>query len=403
MTHEKHVGQTQKIMKQIEEILGVTHPVSSALFSTASLEDNRSSIKFHTHMAVERFDERITEKVNKFYQFSSVYRDDHAEEFIENIKRLNVTLSKNEKPFTDKIRWTDDEDQLDKMRSPVSIAYLSIFGKVEGLKVVTDEDFWKCTDLVQLGKDIHKTPHFANFANLFVDGMVSDNVNRFIALVVGLREHCVLLSKNYEHVIERVLTQLSKGEAIAITESIDFEKPQAVLLGVTLRPEVTNVINQRWYKNTLKTSIGSMATDTQFLLKEPLEKLTPNNKDTEESVKNIYQYAYVDHVYDNLKILEREFLKIVDQINLSSKRLTQHIDILRNVPERAVDGTYNYILQDIVTLIAVYSGTLEVVLDFIIDVAVRFEDNYSEMKVLLSKVLSLKQEIDKYISLRDKT
>ena len=72
MTHEKHMGQTQKIMKQIEEILGVTHPVSSTLFSTASLEDNRSSIKFHTHMAVERFDERITEKVNKFYQFSSL-------------------------------------------------------------------------------------------------------------------------------------------------------------------------------------------------------------------------------------------------------------------------------------------------------------------------------------------
>ncbi|NEN39764.1 hypothetical protein G3V76_24205, partial [Escherichia coli] len=123
------VQSTLNALQTLEEVLGVRHPISSAVttISTESdqLADSANQIKYRATMSTEVFDERIRKLVNSFYEFSAVYRENHPERFIQDIQTVDHLLQKNEQAFVDKIRWSDDENFVEALRRPVSFAYLN--------------------------------------------------------------------------------------------------------------------------------------------------------------------------------------------------------------------------------------------------------------------------------------
>ena len=399
--------QTVAVLENLEAGLGGQHPVASRSIrqligtqSDISMESAADLIKLKSNMNVEIFDEHIRKLVNGFYEFSAVYRENHPERFIEDIRLLENTLNKEEREFTDKIRWSDDEEYIDNLRKPVSYAYLNLFQENNGLKVVVDEDFWKCTDLPQLKKDLHLTNHIKNISSIFVVDNAFDKVNKLLGLFLELRLGCATLSASYEKVINDCIDTLVRGESIPLTDAIDFDKTQATVLGNVISAEISNAINRKWYQNNITCAIGSMVQDTRLLLADPLSLCTPNSTDEVGEVTNLFKFSHSKDSAENLKLLQREILNIVDQVDLSSRRLLKVIDRIRDIPQTGADDTYNYALQDISVLISIYSGALSELVVFTTTVAQLIERSFEEINALVSKVNTLKHEIDKYIAQR---
>lgn len=399
--------QTVAVLANLEEDMGGKHPVSSGSIrqlvgnlSDISMESAADIIKLKSSMNVELFDENIRKLVNGFYEFSAVYRDNHVERFIKDAQHLEMILSKEEREFTDKIRWSDDENYVEQLRKPVSFAYLNLFQENNGLKVVVEEDFWKCTDLHQLHADLHKTNHIKNMSTLFVTEHAFDKVTKLLGLILELRLGCVKLSESYEVVIGQTIDTLVRGESIPLTDAIDFEKTEATILGNVIKAEISNAINRKWYQNNIVCAIGSMVQDTRLLLADPLALCTPNSADEKGGVDNLFKFVKSKEAAENLIVLQRELVNIVDQVDLSSRRLTKLIERLRDIPQTGSDSTYNYALQDISVLISVYSGALSELIVFATTVAQLIERSFEEMNALVGKVNTLKHEIDKYIAQR---
>lgn len=399
--------QTVAVLEKLEADLGGKHPVASqsirqliGTHSDISMESAADFIKLKSSMNVEIFDEHIRKLVNGFYAFSAVYRENHAERFIEDVRLLENTLNKEEREFTDKIRWSDDENFIANLRKGVSYAYLNLFHESNGLKVVVPDDFWKCTDLPQLKKDLHLTTHVKNISSIFVVDGSFDKVTKLLTLFLELRLACVKLSTSYETVINQCIDTLVRGESIPLTDAIDFDKSSATVLGNVIEAELSNAINRKWYQNNIECSIGSMVQDTRLLLGDALALCTPNSSDDVGGVENLFKFAHSKDSAENLKLLQREILNIVDQVDLSSRRLIKVIDRVREIPQTGEDNTYNYALQDISVLISIYSGALSELIVFTTTVAQLIERSFEETNVLVSKVNTLKLEIDKYIAQR---
>ena len=111
-----------------------------------------------------------------------------------------------------------------------------------------------------------------------------------------------------------------------MTDTIDFESSQSVVLGHVIDASIVKTINQKWYGREITTSIGSMSSDTKLLLDEPLQLCSPENSDNPKAVDNLFQYSKTEHAGDNVRLLQREFLSIVEQIDLSSRRLSKLAD-----------------------------------------------------------------------------
>lgn len=399
--------QTVAVLENLEAGLGGQHPVASQSIrqligsqSGISMESAADLIKLKSSMNVEIFDEHIRKLVNGFYDFSAVYRENHAERFIDDVRLLENVVNKEEREFTDKIRWSDDENYIANLRKPVSYAYLNLFQENNSLKVVVPDDFWKCTDLPQLKKDLFNTTHIKNISSIFVVDGSFDKVTKLLTLFLELRLACVKLSTSYETVINQCIDTLLREESIPLTDTIDFEKSKAIILGNVIEAEMSNAINRKWYQNNIECAIGSMVQDTRLLLADALELCTPNSSDRPDGVDNLFKFAHSKDSAENLKLLQREIVNIVDQVDLSSRRLIKVIDRVRDIPQMGGDNTYNYALQDISVLISIYSGALSELVVFTTTVAQMIERSFEETHVLVSKVNTLKQEIDKYIAQR---
>jgi len=386
------------ILNELRESLGVKHPGSSVL--SISHENIANEIKHKANLSIELFDDHIRKLVNAFFEFSTIYRDNHTERFVNDIKNLLEVLNTDQKPFIDKIRWSDDKTYVDNIRKPVSFAYLDLFTEANSLKVVVSEDFWKCSDFAELARNLHKTKYFRSIGTIFTVEHSYDQINSLLNLIMELRLAIVKLSTDYEQVLSNSIDMLHRGECFSITDTIDYDKPQAVVLGTVLTADITNAINQKWYQNKLVSSIGSMAKDARLLLSEPLRLCTPNNTDRVESVSNFFTYATKAEASDNLKLLQREFINIVEQIDLSSRRLTKVIDRIQEIPDIQGSGGFDSTLEDLSVLISIYSGTLSEVLIFVTEVAQQIEHTFEETNHLVNKVNTLKIEVDRYISQR---
>ena len=386
------------ILNQLRESLGGNHPGSSVL--SISHENLTNEIKHKANLSVELFDEHIRKLVNAFFEFSAIYRENHTERFVTDIKNLLEVLNTDEKTFVDKIRWSDDKTYVDNIRKPVSFAYLDLFTEASSLKVVVSEDFWKCSDFDELKRNLYKTKYFRSIATLFTVENAYDQVNSMLNLIMELRLACVKLSTDYEQVLTNSIGMLQRGESFSVTDTIDYDKHQAVVLGTVLTADITNAINQKWYQNQLTSSIGSMVKDTRLLLAEPLRLCTPNNSDRVEAVSNFFTYANKAEASDNLKLLQREFINLVEQIDLSSRRLTKVIERIQEIPDIQGSGDFDSTLEDLSVLISIYSGTLSEVLIFVTEVAKLIEQTFEETNHLVNKVNTLKIEVDRYISQR---
>ena len=359
-----------------------------------------SSIKREAGFSIELFDNAIREAVNEFYEFSAVYREGNADKFIEDVRTLDNILSDSNRKFTDAIRWSDDENYVKELRRPVSTAYLSIFGDTDQNRQVTQTDFWKCLDLAELRNDIYRSPSFQNVSTIFTREKSFDKVNKLLDLVTGLRLNCIELSTVYESTISAVIKRLIAGESIPMTDTIDFNKTQSTVLGNVIYSSIVKTINSTWYGRNISTSIGSMANDTQLLLTEPLEFCSPENSDNPKAVENMFTYVKDENASANIRTLQKEFLSIVEQIDLSSRRLSKLAEGLSEIPDYNGDGGYNYTLRDITVLMHVYSCTLTELLKFIVKVAVMLENSFKEVNTLTEQVKSLKSVIDNYVSKR---
>ena len=359
-----------------------------------------SNIKREAGFSIELFDNAIREAVNEFYEFSAVYREGNADKFIEDVRTLDNILSDSNRKFTDAIRWSDDENYVKELRRPVSTAYLSIFGDTDQNHQVTPTDFWKCLDLAELRNDIYRSPSFQNVSTIFTREKSFDKVNKLLDLVTGLRLNCIELSTVYESTISAVIKRLIAGESIPMTDTIDFNKTQSTVLGNVIDSSIVKTINSKWYGRNLSTSIGSMANDTQLLLTEPLEFCSPENSDNPKAVENMFTYVKDENASANIRTLQKEFLSIVEQIDLSSRRLSKLAEGLSEIPDYNGDGGYNYTLRDITVLMHVYSCTLTELLKFIVKVAVMLENSFKEVNTLTEQVKSLKSVIDNYVSKR---
>lgn len=386
------------ILDELRESLGVQHPGSSVL--AISHENLVNEVKHKANLSVELFDEHIRKLVDAFFEFSVVYRENHADRFIDDIKNLINTLNTDEKPFIDKIRWSDDKTYVENLRKPVSFAYLDLFTEVNGLRVVVAEDFWKCSDFSELRKNLHTTKYFKSISTIFTVDKAYDKVNTLLSLIMELRLSCVKLSTNYEQILSDSIDNIVRGESIGISDTIEFNKDQAVVLGTVLNADISNAINRKWYQNKLTSSIGSMAKDARLLLSEPLSLCTPNNSDRYEAVANFFTYATNAEASDNLKLLQREFINIVEQIDLSSRRLIKVIERINEIPDIQGKNIQDSTLEDLSVLIGIYSGTLTEVLIFVTEVAKLIEQTYEETHYLVSKINTLKNEVDRYISQR---
>ena len=359
-----------------------------------------SNIKREAGFSIELFDNAIREAVNEFYEFSAVYREGNADKFIEDVRTLDNILSDSNRKFTDAIRWSDDENYVKELRRPVSTAYLSIFGDTDQNRQVTPTDFWKCLDLAELRNDIYRSPSFQNVSTIFTCDKSFDKVNKLLDLVTGLRLNCIELSTVYESTISAVIKRLIAGESIPMTDTIDFNKTQSTVLGNVIDSSIVKTINGTWYGRNISTSIGSMANDTQLLLTEPLEFCSPENSDNPKAVENMFTYVKDENASANIRTLQKEFLSIVEQIDLSSRRLSKLAEGLSEIPDYNGDGGYNYTLRDITVLMHVYSCTLTELLKFIVKVAVMLENSFKEVNTLTEQVKSLKSVIDNYVSKR---
>ena len=401
------VKSTLSALQTLEDALGARHPISSAIttLSTESdqLVDSANQIKYRATMSIEVFDESIRKLVNSFYEFTAVYRENHPERFVHDIQTVDLLLQKNEQGFVDKIRWSDDENFVEALRRPVSFAYLNLFSNAESLRVVVPEDFWKCLDLPQLRKDLYLTHDFKKISTIFTVENAYDTVNRLLSTVMEIRLGCVKLSTEYETVLTNCINTLTRGETIPLTDAIRFDSAEATILGTVITADIPQAINKKWYQNNLQTSIGTMIKDTHLLLNEPKELCTPNETDKPEAVNNLFQYVKHEETVDNLKILQREFVNIVEQVDLSSRRLIKIVERLQEIPEHSKDGGYNYALQDLSVLISIYSGTLCEVVMFIVDVASMLESSFTDANNLANKINTMKQTIDTYIAKRLKS
>ena len=359
-----------------------------------------SNIKREAGFSIELFDNAIREAVNEFYEFSAVYREGNADKFIEDVRTLDNILSDSNRKFTDAIRWSDDENYVKELRRPVSTAYLSIFGDTDQNHQVTPTDFWKCLDLAELRNDIYRSPSFQNVSTIFTREKSFDKVNKLLDLVTGLRLNCIELSTVYESTISAVIKRLIAGESIPMTDTIDFNKTQSTVLGNVIDSSIVKTINSTWYGRNISTNIGSMANDTQLLLTEPLEFCSPENSDNPKAVENMFTYVKDENASANIRTLQKEFLSIVEQIDLSSRRLSKLAEGLSEIPDYNGDGGYNYTLRDITVLMHVYSCTLTELLKFIVKVAVMLENSFKEVNTLTEQVKSLKSVIDNYVSKR---
>lgn len=394
-------------LQTLEVVLGENHPIASAVktISTESdlLEDSANQIKYRANKSIQVFDESIRKLVNSFYEFSAVYRENHPERFIQDIQSVDTILQKNEQVFVDKIRWSDDENFVEALRRPVSFAYLNIFSNTESLRVVVPDDFWKCLDLPQLRKDLYLAHDFKKISTIFTVENAFDVVNKLLSMVMEIRLGCVKLSTEYETVLVNCIDTLIRGETIPLTDAIRFDAPSATVLGTVITADIPIAINKKWYENNLQTAIGTMIKDTHILLNEPRELCTPNETDDAKAVANLFQYAKSDEAADNLKVLQREFVNIVEQVDLSSRRLSKIVERLQEIPEYSNDGGYNYALQDLSVLISIYSGTLCEVVTFVVDIAGMIESTFTDANTLANKINTMKQTIDTYIAKRLKS
>lgn len=386
------------ILNELRKSLGVYHPGSSVL--SISQENMVNAIKHKANLSVELFDEHIRKLVNEFFDFSVVYRENHTDRFIDDIKTLDRTLSTDQKPFIDKIRWSDDQGYVENIRKPVSFAYLDLFTDNNGLKVVVPDDFWKCSDFAELKRNLYTTKYFKNIGTIFTVEHAFDQINTLLSTITELRLGCVKLSNEYEHILDESISMLNRRETFGSMNSIDFDKVSITLLGINLTADIPNAINKKWYKNNLTATLGSMAKDTRLLLSEPLALCTPNNSDRPEAVKNFFDYGSHAEAGDNLKLLQREFINIVEQIDLSSRRLVRLIERIQGIPDIRDSSTFDSTLEDISVLIGIYSGTLTEILIFITEIAKLFEQSFEETNNLANKVNTLKIEVDRYISKR---
>ena len=377
----------------------------SLYMSNVSLESVAvaNNIKREAGFSIELFDDAIRDAVNEFYEFSAVYRENNAGKFIEDVRTLDNLLTDSGRKYTDSIRWTDDEKYVTELRKPVSSAYLMIFGEQDPNRQVTPTDFWKCLDLDELRNEIYRSPNFQNVSTIFTRDKSFDKVNKLLELLTELRLNCVELSTNYEATISAVMERLIRGESIPMTDTIDFESNQSVVLGHVIDASIVKSINKKWYGREIVTSIGSMSSDTKLLLDEPLQLCSPENSDNPKAVDNLFQYSKTEHATDNIRLLQREFLSIVEQIDLSSRRLSKLADGLSEIPDYNGNGGYNYTLRDITVLMHVYSGTLTELLKFVVKIAVMLENSFTEVSTLANKVKALKSAIDNYVAKRLKT
>lgn len=369
---------------------------------TQSLESVAVSnnIKREASFSIELFDEAIRSAVNEFYEFSAVYRENNTDRFIEDVRTLEQTLSNNSRKYIDTIRWSDDENHIKQLRRPVSSSYLAIFGELDQNKQVTPNDFWKCLDLNQLCQEIYRAPDFQRVSTLFTGEKAWDDVNKLLELVTNIRLDCVKLSEQYEKTIAAILERLLRGDSIPKTDTINFNATSATVLGNHVTASIVQTLNNKWYGRNLETPIGSMASDVALLLGDPLKLCSPENSDNPKAVLNLFTYVKAEHSADNIRTLQREFMNIVEQIDLSSRRLSKLAEGVSEIPDYNGDGGYNYVLRDVTMLMHVYSATLAELLKFIVQIAILLEQSYQSVNTLNKQVTVLKNEIDNYVNKR---
>ena len=359
-----------------------------------------SNIKREAGFSIELFDNAIREAVNEFYEFSATYREGNADRFVEDVRTLDNLLTDAGRKYADVIRWSDDEKYILELRRPVSAAYLSIFGTVDENRQVTPDDFWRCLDMGELRNDIYRGSNFQNISSIFTREKSFDQVNKLLELVTGLRLNCVELSTQYEATISSVINRLAHGDSIPMTDTIDFNSAQATVLGNVVDASIVSTINSKWYHKNLTTTLGGMALDTKLLLDDPLHLCSPENSDNPKAVDNLFAYVKSENAANNIRLLQKEFLSIVEQIDLSSRRLSKLAEGLSEIPDYNGDGGYNYTLRDITLLMHIYSCTLTELLKFIVKIAIMLENSFQQTKTLTERVKVLKSAIDNYVAKR---
>lgn len=374
-----------------------THLVEQV--STESIATS-NNIKREAGVAIEVFDQAIRDAVNEFYEFSATYREGNADRFVEDVRTLDNLLTDAGRKYADVIRWSDDEKYILELRRPVSAAYLSIFGTVDENRQVTPDDFWRCLDMGELRNDIYRGSNFQSISSIFTREKSFDQVNKLLELVTGLRLNCVELSTQYEATISSVINRLAHGDSIPMTDTIDFNSAQATVLGNVVDASIVSTINSKWYHKNLTTTLGGMALDTKLLLDDPLHLCSPENSDNPKAVDNLFAYVKSENAANNIRLLQKEFLSIVEQIDLSSRRLSKLAEGLSEIPDYNGDGGYNYTLRDITLLMHIYSCTLTELLKFIVKIAIMLENSFQQTKTLTERVKVLKSAIDNYVAKR---
>lgn len=376
------------------------HPNRSVLQVSNESIAVSNNIKRQAGFSIEIFDDAIRKAVNEFYEFSAVYREGNADRFIEDIKTLDNLLKESDRKYVDAIRWSDDEKHILEMRRPVSSTYRMIFGDTDANRQVTPEDFWKCLDLAELRSEIYRSPSFQGVSTIFTLEKSFDKVNKLLELISELRINCIDLSGRYESTITAIIKRLMAGDSIPITDTIDFEASSSTVLGNLIDASIAKTINTKWYGKNLETTIGGMATDTKLLLDDPMQICSPENADNPKAVDSLFQYSKVEHVGDNIRLLQKEFLSIIEQIDLSSRRLSKLAEGLSEIPEYDGNGGYNYALRDVTVLMHIYSCTLTELIKFVVKIAIMLESSFKSVNTLTEQVKSLKLAIDTYVSKR---
>lgn len=339
----------------------------------------------------------LKKAIDSFNVSSLNYRKNPGTTFVEHVKSIEAVLN-NPTTFTDTVKWYDNEDELKKMRLPVSVAYLRMFGESDSNRVVVDDEFWKCIDLKDLRGKLHTCNRFKHVATIFTRPDSFDKITTLLKLISGLRLECLKLSTTFEDIFNKRIASINSNTTLTLNNLTDFDKSQTVVSGVSVTASIADTAHAAWYGKSLNTSIGSMASNLATILDDVREYCSGEHSDNAMSVSHLFAMVKHKDVSENLRLIHAEFLNLADQLTISRRGL----DI---ICDQIVDANVNMTTPtsttvDLLQLLDVYSSTLVTIATFLNDASSLLLSCYDEVENLYDEVKNLKVAIEDYIKVR---
>ena len=364
------------------------------------LESIAQKVRNDTGLVVDLRDEQITEICDHLDKLFKQYREPQLDN-IDYAAKTAKAVCNTHLEFEDRVNYLTDKSLLLKQRQPVILGYHALFFTKPSMTELPSDEFHKCLDFGSLMTEMSRSQWMGSMPKLYLIKNSISGVEKFAGLLEVIKSSLLEQTKVIEELLTKAIATIARGDEISSADKLDLSKNEIISLGITVKPFLINAINKSWYHNNISSTLRDMGTNTSVTLADP-DSYIRIGDNVENSFINLTDLMSNDEFKDSMNTIQQNYIGLTNLIRMTSEDLVKFSAKIRKVPVKTKDGYCNTAIEDIATLISVFSTQLFHVITFVNDGATNLLDGLNTMQKIAELMRNYQLTVEKYALERGK-